>query len=227
METVQGDNTKERSLFDRYARKYLPEMRLLFRGAKLSKKEGDWNNVIDHQLACLAATDVLSTALDLPEGSRQVLNKAALVHDWDQRLEKKPGHFTDEEKAAAKEQFEDLQADETLLEATGDGFSRTVINGNASFLQEILFYTDNICKGSEIVPLKQRLDEVEARRSDLNEDQELTRKLGGRYWDIERKGATEAERKIFEGLKAKGVDIKSQEEIPSFINQKVEEMLSV
>lgn len=68
----QKDNNEqsgglEKRVFWHYAKRRLEEMRLLFRAGRLSKKEGDWNNVIDHCLIAGAASDALTSMLGMPE----------------------------------------------------------------------------------------------------------------------------------------------------------------
>jgi len=49
----------------------------------------------------------------------------------------------------------------------------------------------------------------------LNEDDELTRKLGGRkYWDAEREVGILIEKELFERLLAQGIDVSAPELIP-------------
>lgn len=193
MESIQESKNIERKIFFRNAREFIDEMRLLFRDAKLSKKEGDWNNVIDHSLMQVEAVSVLSDKLNLDPKEKTSLMQAVLLHDWNKRLEIRKKDFTGEEIEEANRKFAELGVDESLIEATHPGFSGQILNGSTTFAQRIMFYVDDITKGSEISKAKDRLDEVEARRQDLNEDSEWTEKLGKKYWDSEREAVSAVE----------------------------------
>jgi hypothetical protein len=211
----------EKKIFWQYAREYIDEMRLLFREGKLSPKYGDWNNVIDHSLVQLAEMSELSDLLGLTDEQKNTLERAALVHDWKKRLEIKPADFTYEQKEKALSLFEKIKPDETVLEATEVGFSKEILDDRATFLQRIMFYIDNITRGKEIVLARERIDEVESRRQDLNNNEELTRKLGGRYWDIERDAMKKVEQEISSLLKERGFIIDSAEDVPVFLKEHV------
>ncbi len=127
----------EKKLFWKYARRNLEEMRLLFRGGRLSRKEGDWNNVIDHCLVQGAEADALSSLLGLKEEEKLKFQKAAFVHDWKQRLERKPGDFTEEQRERVKELLKQVSPDSDILASTEPGFSRKIIDNEASFFTEI------------------------------------------------------------------------------------------
>lgn len=71
-----------------------------------------------------------------------------------------------------------------------------------SLLEQISYYADdcvmspkpdelNPVGNSWIVPARTRVEEVAARRQDLNNRESLTNALGGKYWDIERRHVAE------------------------------------
>lgn len=214
----------ERRLFFRYARYHLPEMRLNFRGGRLSPKDGDWNNVIDHQVMQLAEADVMSDTLGMSEDERGGLLTAALCHDWKKRLEKRSEDFTPEQKVQAEEFLKRAAPNAELMDATETGFSKKIIDGDATFLQRLMFYIDNITLESKIVPLNKRIAETEARTA-LNEDEEWTQRLGGRYWDVERMAAWGVEQELFTLLKKRGAAISVPHDVPFFIRAKVGELV--
>lgn len=213
----------EKKLFWKFARSHLNEMRLLFRGGRLSKKEGDWNNVIDHCLVQAAEANVFASLLGLPEEDGHKLRVAALCHDWKKRLEKNPEDFTQKQKSKAQELLEKVSPDQNLMKATELGFSKTILEDEASFLQELLFYIDDITRGSQIVELEERISETEA-RTNLNQDQRITEQLGGPHWDIERLAARQVEQKFYFLLKERGVNIDIPQNIPLLIKKMVDEI---
>src|SRR4051812_32393250 len=97
--------------FHAVACRHLTEMRLLFNGGKLWKKEG-WRPVVEHCLIQVAAADVLAELLGLPEEDKCRLMRAAAVHDWKKRMERYPAHFTTDEQAKAEMLLNMVQPDE-------------------------------------------------------------------------------------------------------------------
>lgn len=68
---------------------------MLFEGETLGKNRTDlsgnsldvWRNVAEHCLVQTAACSILAETLDLPEGSRKDLERAAMIHDWDKKYQ--------------------------------------------------------------------------------------------------------------------------------------------
>jgi len=83
-----------------------------------------------------------------------------------------------------------------------------------------MFYIDNITKGSEIINYQKRIDEVDA-RTNLNEDIELTNKLGGCFWDVERQACRQVEEELFFLMKKRGINIELPQDIPQLIKREV------
>jgi len=65
------------------------------------------------------------------------------------------------------------------------------------------------------------LDELEGRRQDLNDNDDLTRQLGGKYWDKERELATQVEQEIFTLLQQQGMVLDKPADVPQFILQQI------
>jgi len=196
--------------------KYLPEMRLLFKGGKLwNKNQQAWRNVVEQSLVEAAVAGVLAEQLHLPAVDRERLVKAALCHDWDKRLEKVGRDFTNEDRLKAKNLFDRRSPDPSLLEVTRPGF---VVRGvEATFLEKLLFYVDDICQGSQIVLLKERIAGAQSR------SQEAGKNLGIKdYWTKERKLGVAIESEIFQKLDEQGVSLASPESIPMFVKSEVE-----
>ncbi len=198
-ETAEGSHKSLASrIFTRHVRDNLGEMKLSFRGGKLSPKEGDWNNVINHQLVQAGAGLVVAEALGLPDDQTSILFRTILVHDWDKRLDIKPEDFGPDDIAKAQALFQAANPDMSLIEATHPGFWDKIINGEATFLQKLQFYLDDITKNDEIAALEDRIMEVAARRSDLGPD-------------------------FYQKLKEKGIEIEESGDIPNWINSKLRE----
>lgn len=216
------------------------ELRLLFRGGKLwnvrsegfygERLEGKnkWRNSVEHQVTQLTAARALRDLLGLSDEEGTKLEKTAIVHDWGKRMGIDPCAFTDTERERAKILLSKVNPDPDLMNATGPQFLQRVLAGKASFLEFVQFYLDDITKGSEIVSFDERIDEVSARRQDLDEDQKMTEALGGRkYWTVEREIGHTVERMIFDRLVERGIKVSSPKEIPSLIRNKMEEQANV
>jgi hypothetical protein len=210
------------------------ELRLLFRGGKLwnfrsegwrgERLEGEnkWRNLVEHQVTQLLAARVLEKLLGLSPGDSDKLAKVAIMHDWDKRMEIRPGAFSVEEKEKAKILLSEVNPDPNLIAATHPEFLEKVLAKKVSFLELLQFYLDDITMGSEIVSLEERINEVAARRRDLNENEELTKKLGGRkYFEVERETGHMVENVIYNILIEQGVEISSPEEIPNLIKSRL------
>lgn len=128
----QPSNTMEKRVFWHYAKQHLEEMRLLFRGGRLSKKDGDWNNVIDHCLIQGAEVEALARFFIFTKEEQEKLQKTALVHDWQKRLDSEPDQFTEEQINTAGELLNKVLPDPEILASTEKGFSKTIIDGQAS-----------------------------------------------------------------------------------------------
>jgi serine/threonine protein phosphatase PrpC len=208
VELAPKQNIQKAEYFEKLAFSHIPEMRLLFRGGKLTSSDG-WRNVAEHCLVQVAVARQLGEILNLSERNLSSLEKVAACHDWEKRLNRKSQEFTPEEKARAKEFLSAVNPDENLMTATGVEFIRmALVDGESTFMQRLQFYIDDIVAGTDVVNFDDRIDEVEARRQDLNEDADLTQRLGGKYWDRERELGHIVEREIFGRL-----PLRIQEEI--------------
>ncbi len=206
------------------------EMRLLFRGGKLWKKD-KWRNADEHQITQLFGAKILGELMGLSEDERIKFEKVALVHDWRKRLDKweknkesNPNEFTQEDIERAEVILRRVNPDEKLMAATGPDFLEKVLYGEVSVVELLQFYLDDITKGNEIVRFDERIDEVSKRKGNLNDSVELTERLGGRkYWNVEREVGHEVEKMIFNRLIERGIEIDSPEEIPALIRSRMGE----
>lgn len=221
-----------------------PIILLVAHGKLIPDGDEDWTNVLAHcAMQYAAMAEVMDTLVKhlcetpyetevtrgFERGWPRDARRAACIHDWRKRRDRKPEDFASEEIAIGDEMYEDTTNKEmrTLIAATGPDFLVRALGGDASIWELVQFYMDDICRGAEIVPLMERIAEVEARRGDLNENMELTARLGGRkYWDVERETAAFAEKVLFFALGGrKNLGISSPEELPSWIRARVEERI--
>lgn len=100
-----------------FAANYIPEMRAVFRGGKLTKGEG-WRNVAEHCFMSGVGVDIIAEALELPEEDRRALVSSAILSDSGKRWEKRP------------EQFNSLEAVRALLvqKLVNGSLSRDLLN---------------------------------------------------------------------------------------------------
>ena len=198
------------------------EITHLLGGGKLYK---EWRNVYSHQSTQLESSIVLGDLLGLTFAQQEQFSRVALVHDWRKRLDIKPGDFSDEEKNKAEREIAWINPDQSLMTATGIQFIIDIARGvKPTVLQMAQFYVDEICKGSEVVSIDERIDEVSARRQDLNQNEELKKQLNGRpYWDVERLTAHDIEVKLWNMLVENGYKnkIKKPSDIPRYIRNKL------
>lgn len=199
------------------AKKHWQEMRLLFRGGKLTKREG-WRNVANHQVTTLATADVLGDLLKLSPEERQEEETVSAVHDSRKRLEIRPQDFTQSDKARIEELTNRVNPNPDLMAATGPAFlRRALVEGKSTFLERLQFYVDDICMGDQIVPFAVRIAEVEKRIP--NPDTSGT--FPTNYWEKERELCLKTQEEIYQRLKDQGVDIESASDIPFLIRREI------
>ena len=171
-------------VFYNYPDQYL----LVIEGGKL---DGNWSNVADHCFIQAIVTEILYQRLKpvLPAGSAKLTLEAveaAICHDWDKRLEKKPEDFTEEEKTHAAQLFTHAQVKDKLLRATKPQFLLRVKNHPecVSLTERLQFFIDDIVH-DKVMLFDDRVSEVE-KRSPQPGGPELEAQLGRKYWDAER-----------------------------------------
>lgn len=202
---------------------YVNEFKLDFLCGMLYTKDG-WSNVKLHQITEFFEVGVLSEMLGISDEERKEMQSVALIHDWDKRLEKEPSLVTPELKNEIDKYYKEINPNPSLMLATGPEFVVKFVSNpeKVSFLEMIQFYVDDITKGGDIVRLSERLNDVESRKTELNNDPKLIQELKGKkFWNAERDVANEVEKIIFEKLKEKGVDIEVPEEIPDLVVKKI------
>ena len=72
---------------------------------------------------------------------------------------------------------------------------------------DIAYLADDSAKHNTLVVAQDRIEEVAKRRTDLDEDESLTARLGSKYWDVERKYIEEVETRIAHRARTNGFNI--------------------
>lgn len=133
-----------------------------------------------------AACSVLTEALNLPERSRKILELAALSHDWDKKYQSTglrainqriaSGELTVEEGGKVKYDFVDESEEHSvqgmrqrdipediirIASADGHPALPRMMDPNCSIEEKILHYVGSITDESRIVPLDERIDNLE------------------------------------------------------------------
>jgi predicted hydrolase (HD superfamily) len=180
----------------------------------------DWSNVIRHCLAEAGAADALSHLLDLSAEDKENLIQAAILHDFDKKLEIENIRGQSGKITEASEKFK-LVSKETLrkngikseiidiIDSVGD--VDIVHKENVSLLQKAMFYIDNITEGSNLVNVKIKRDGLLKRYAKLAEESEFLDKWVSSTEEIQKELAEK-------------IGLSNSEELPSFILQKVKEL---
>tara|TARA_Y100000310_G_scaffold297489_1_gene330548 strand:- start:11561 stop:12190 length:630 start_codon:yes stop_codon:yes gene_type:complete len=195
------------------------EMKLL----EAAKLVGDFENVRLHCRIEGAIGEMLAEVLGLDPYDGLSLVQAFLGHDYDKHMELHPEHFTPQELEEIKRARSTLCLDEVLLAATKPEFAVRWMHehDDISLLEQLMHYVDSICKDDDIVPLMERIAEVERRKPQRTA--EFWDALGQRrYWDVEREMGQEEEHRIWELLTAAGCEIESPEQVPAWIRSELE-----
>ena len=209
--TIQG---KHRFYSD-LAKKYSNEIRLLFKGGRLLKKDG-WRNVAEHCMVQTSAAEVLCSLLKLSEEESEAICSTSAIHDWKKRWERSK----ETEPDLARSLLDAVHPHDDLLNATNPDYLENVYLGNAEMSpkQRLQFYLDIITRENDIVRSEDRLREVEiAPRS-----RGLAEKANGRYWEKTRALRDEIEAELFSKLKDDSDVLTSPADIPLLIAQNIE-----
>jgi hypothetical protein len=202
----------KRDFFEQLAFSHLPEMRLLFRGGKLWKKD-KWRNAPEHCLAQIVIADELPDLIGLSSEEKTDLIKVAACHDWAKRLERRPDDFTKEEKERAQIFLRRVNPKQNLLEATGPDFLKKFLKGVSTFLERLQCYIDDITLESEIVEYDNRLNETKKRYPELDDI----------FWKNQREFDKQVSQEIFEKLAPDvRAEIGEPKNIPNYLRQQIE-----
>ncbi len=168
-ETELSRSPDKRNYFEQLAYRYRKEMRLLFQGGHLWKKEG-WRNVAEHCLVQSAAAKELCALLHLSRDKTRAICSATAIHDWRKRRERRPKDFTSEDDARAEKILRQIQPHQELLDATDPDYLEQVYMGSKpplTNIQEMRFYLDIMTDGDQIVATKERLNHAKIRTPHL------------------------------------------------------------
>ena len=178
---------------------------------------GDWENAANHCIIQPVAIECLMDAMGFGPVITVELAKVATCHDWNKRLQKKPGDFTATEVLCAQGAFKLAQVNPGLMTATTPLFLIHFRRGFATFAEMIQFFVDDITKGDQIVSFDERIDEVSARNP--HPDDEIERQLGRSYWDVEREIGHAIQNMTLSILRDRGFD----EPIHVLLNRLIDE----
>lgn len=217
LEEIGITNPRFRSL----ATQYEAQTRLTIEGGKLIDRDG-WGEVARHCLIQAAAIQTFAPRLGLDQHDTAKMAAVAACHDWAKRLEKKPQDFSEAEKTKAKELFRSARPNEKLMEALEPHFLVRVVKREATFVELVQFYVDDIARGGEIVSLEERLADLELRRP--NVAPEVALELGRPYWEAEREIAHRVERMLASILYARHETSSESIDVSSVIRREIERL---
>ena len=136
----------------------------------------------------------------------------------------------------AQQFVQSVNPDPDLMSATGPNFLvRALVDKKATFPEKLQFYLDDICGDREIIPgtkvpdimpLRERIAEVASRRPEFNDDEALTKTLGGKFWDRELELGQAVEREIWERLGGEQSGIENPKDIPAFLRNELEKRIA-
>lgn len=207
--------------FKLLARRYEAQMRLTIEGGKLVDRDG-WGEVARHCLIQAAAIHAFTPHLGLERYDTERMAAVAICHDWAKRLEKQPNDFSEAEKERAKELLRAAKPNRELMDALEPRFLVRVVNSEATMVELIQFYIDDIARGEQIVSLDERLADLEARRPDVAP--EVARELGRPYWEAEREIAYRVEKMLAAILHARHETSSGSIDVPSWIREEIEKL---
>ncbi len=155
--------------------KYCNEFHILLQQGELT---GDWSNVYQHCLTEARVAEITGDLLQLPEGKKIILIKAAILHDWYKRKEREAviaGGF-EKYNDAGQDSYDKLLAlgvDKHIVDIA-HSVGHTAIDSvtvSTDLLRRAMFFIDLIVSNTDIVSVDQRMDNLEAldRYKELNE----------------------------------------------------------
>lgn len=179
----------------------------------------DWSNVVRHCLAEAGAVDALALELGFSAEDRDNLIRAAILHDFDKRVEIETLRANKENQTAVVEKMK-LISREVLLEKGVKPEIVEIIDeigdvditqkDNISLSQKILFYIDNITDGQNLVAVKSKHANLVKRYPKLASEGVFDKWVS----------ATESVQKEI----AEKIGLANPEELPNFILQKVKQL---
>ncbi len=175
-----------------------------------------WENAYNHCKTECAAALVISDLINLDSEKRNILAKAAILHDWYKRKEKESGiEGSDKYEKGVIDSYEGLLklgVDKQIVDiAHNVGHTSLLdIQVTTDILKKIMHFIDDITFESDIVELDVRIDANEANEQykELNESGRA--KHNGRtYFEVQR----EVGHKIQDEIEKTIIDVKSNVEL--------------
>ena len=169
---------------------YPLEFEILKNNGRLIDK---WANVYDHCKTEAAVALVLSDLLKLSNEERDILAKAAILHDWYKRVERETSvKGVDEYNKAVKDSYDkllELGVDKRIVDVAHSvgHTSLSGIQATPDFLKKIMHFIDDITHGSMVVGIDKRIDEIEKKEGykELNESGRVVHN-GRTYFEVQR-----------------------------------------
>ena len=264
-ELIRRPERQKTHYFSGVAIKNLKTARILWAGEVLGKNRQGldvWRNVSEHCLVQTAACGELAQELGLSQESRRNLELAAMGHDWDKKyqsqgLRKINGQIASgdlSEEAGGKVKYDFFEEseehsvngmrerripEEIIRIASADGHPALprVMRPDCSIEEKILHYIGSITDESRIVPLDERVDNLERneRYKMMNEYGRQVAWTDGRtLYEVQRAVGHQIEQELVQMLIDSG-NLPSQwearlqekpEDLPLFIVEKIQDHYS-
>ncbi len=187
-----------------------------------SSGQKDWSSVIRHCLAEAGAVDAMARMLNFSKEDKENLIKAAILHDFDKRVEieamrankENPVAAVEKVKLIGREILKNNGVKPEIIEIIGGIADLDIIHkDNVSLSQKILFYVDNITEGTNLVSVKDRHAALVKRYPKIMVE-------GGPY-DNWVSSTEEVQKEL-----AEKIGLTNPAELPEFILQKVKQLAS-
>ena len=155
---------------------------------KYGQLKDEWANVYEHCKTESVIALVISDLLKLKKDEKDILAKAAILHDWYKRKERE----TQEYNKSAKDSYNkllELGVDKRIVDIAHSVGHTSLLDIQAThdFLKKIMHFIDDITFGNEIVEIDERIDELEKaeRYKELNEGGRVVYN-GRTYFEVQR-----------------------------------------
>jgi hypothetical protein len=197
---------------------------------QINKKE-DWSNVSRHCVTEMVAADIIAEKINLPEQDRKTLVQAVFLHDFYKKksidlIRANPENQTEADILSARESRQELEKHNidpaviALLEKSlGYDSLDYVINGQATLLEQIMHYVDDVTAGEDLVALPQRVEGLKKRYPII--DQEGIKRWGKPTYDVQLEAGQVAERNISAKL-----GLEHPTDLPNYIKSTLAEKIN-
>jgi len=167
--------------FADFAKSYLSAFRPHYRqGETLGKGPEVWRNVSEHCLVSGVFADILSDELHLPPDQKNLVVKAAIMHDWFKKHESIAQRAANQEgtlslqtiseiKARDNQALQEMGVPQDIIALTGANVPETQA-GPEALPEKIIWYIDAMLSNTEPVPIRQRFDDLERGWDGTKED---------------------------------------------------------